>query len=525
MTHVVIWLISALPGLSNTMAAIFDEIKRQFDSEYDEKLFIQIDISNNLDEAKDYLKNRENRLFDSATRDGSAVCWVVCDAEIGEDFLKEFRLFYSLPVILLDSSGQREVTDKLRSYPNCYIIAMDRRLRANFTALFEEKILGRKTNLEPRAYLNLIVGEDRVDYSFEVDPKTERATILHAKGAGVITDEEKSGMEKSLRSLGKIVEKHDYPSIEKKVQEVGERIWSVIYNRPIFQRDLEFVRGRLGPDLSGLNIIVTLEDESFRIPVEFLYDKAGPKFLMFQAPIVRRLARSTLSVQPLFHDESHPQAKRVLLINAANADCLKWDGDEMSYDALEFAEQEVKAIRSSYRSSIVGQSTKSQEFKLIETQKMSRVQVVKQLSEGAFENKFDIVHFIGHATFRPRKEELVFLLSTESGFEVLPSDKFARILREIKARFVFLSCCHGANKEVVFDLARKGIPAILGFQWSVRDDDASDFAATFYANLFDRAAKKRGLPFVFYETRRHFWDQRDQTDVWAAPLLVMQYYG
>src|SRR5208337_4295337 len=98
-------------------------------------------------------------------------------------------------------------------------------------------------------------------------------------------------------------------------------------------------------------------------------------------------------------------------------------------------------------------------------------------------------------------------------------DVFASWLQRAKARFIYLSSCKSAGHDFIYHLAKEGVPAILGFLWKVEDERAHEFADKFYQFLFDDPLS---LEHACFKARTEMHKEREDSSIWASPVLVMQ---
>jgi CHAT domain len=99
---------------------------------------------------------------------------------------------------------------------------------------------------------------------------------------------------------------------------------------------------------------------------------------------------------------------------------------------------------------------------------------------------------------------------------LVPVEDLAPLLAN--SRFVYLSSCDSASAKFVFRLANHGIPSLLGFRVKIRDSLAEEHATEFYGHLF----RTRSLEDAFPATRRHFFQTKPESRVWAQVLLIQQ---
>jgi hypothetical protein len=523
MRRTVLWMISSYPGIDHTFRAIFEDIKRATKLDFSLRLMLSRDI----DAVVKQLEDPNHYICGEDPHDSAVTIFVACDLAIGESFLGKFRLYFpTQEVILLDDGSDVKATEAARRFQNCHLIAMDREMGADLRSLFQREVLGRKSNQDPRGTLEVTVGPTRIGYSYSAkDPRSGHWIRDKDQGTGKITAKEWEQINENVTHLKKLAnDEADNKNFIEQLKAVGEDIWNVIFKVPNFARDFAKLRGFFKNELRNLQIVITVKDTSFELPAEVLFDREADEFLMFQMPILRQLAYFESSIEPLFKQDNESLGLRILVIDAANKRNKLWKEEGQKMSALRCGDEEVEIIEKYGHDSPDSTNLVSIEcVKVVKVEPDSTETFESRIFTELDNCDFDIVHFIGHGVFRPEQKggEFVFLLPTKSGFEVLGTHRFAEKLKSARVRFLFLNCCHSADKNLVFQMAREGIPAILGFQWSIPDEGAKDFAGVFYDKLLGSAATK-DLSLAFFYARRDFRD-RPEANMWAAPILVMQY--
>lgn len=100
----------------------------------------------------------------------------------------------------------------------------------------------------------------------------------------------------------------------------------------------------------------------------------------------------------------------------------------------------------------------------------------------------NVLHISCHGT-RTKDKKPALLLEDETGLSALATAaKFSRKITEGRPGLLFLSACKSASGEGVVDplaasSVSKGFPAVLGWSGSVRDGEATTFAAELYRRL------------------------------------------
>jgi hypothetical protein len=144
-------------------------------------------------------------------------------------------------------------------------------------------------------------------------------------------------------------------------------------------------------------------------------------------------------------------------------------------------------------------------------------------------DRYDVIHYAGHAAFNPRRPELSGLLLEQR--EVFFAQKIRRLLRG--GPLVFLNACESgttanekAPQQVSFELSGPaeglasafiygGARGCVGSVWPVYDDGAAAFAAGFYHRLLKGEMIGEALRLARIESRK----QMDDQVTWAAFVL------
>ena len=151
--------------------------------------------------------------------------------------------------------------------------------------------------------------------------------------------------------------------------------------------------------------------------------------------------------------------------------------------------------------------------------KKSHKSFKEQLSECLAEDKWHLVHFCGHSHYRRpsgKQPGTGYLLLPGKPHELIDAHSFAHRLQ--KTQFLFLSSCESSEEAFAFEIARSGIPAVLGFRGGVDDSDVPDFVEIFYERLFS----SRSIESAFVATRRKVRRLSGiENPLWASPVLVL----
>lgn len=157
-------------------------------------------------------------------------------------------------------------------------------------------------------------------------------------------------------------------------------------------------------------------------------------------------------------------------------------------------------------------------------------QVRELLTEGGYH----LVHYAGHGYYDPDDpaNSALFFWQDERRQAVRPlrASELKNRVKDTPVRFVYLSCCQGAQAGAATDLLASDFlgvmdallvaqaPAVLGMRWPVSDDVAPILAEAFYQALM----RGDDLDLALLRARRAAADHDETDPSWAAPILVVQ---
>lgn len=112
------------------------------------------------------------------------------------------------------------------------------------------------------------------------------------------------------------------------------------------------------------------------------------------------------------------------------------------------------------------------------------------ISAALVEEKYHILHFIGHGVFESEQGYLV-INSEDGGEDLISADAFADFFRDYASlKLIVLNSCQGAEVASTRPLAGmapqlvlRGVPAVIAMQYPISDDAALLFAKEFYLKL------------------------------------------
>ena len=128
-----------------------------------------------------------------------------------------------------------------------------------------------------------------------------------------------------------------------------------------------------------------------------------------------------------------------------------------------------------------------------------------------------MVHFAGHSFWDEKTGSAIIFLPGETNPQVVGIEPLAVLLRSARTRLVYLSSCKSSGCGV--ELARKQIPAIVGYRWNVDDELSAEHAKVFYKNLFEYPDS---LEIALLRTRVQMHKDHRDNPIWASSILIKQ---
>lgn len=247
------------------------------------------------------------------------------------------------------------------------------------------------------------------------------------------------------------------------------------------------------------------------------------KFLMLQAPIVRRLDASVDEKykKPLYYGENGEKPLRCLIIEADARGKVELDnGKEVELGKLGHIQEECQEVEKYLQEHLQEHHEVRRLSKdLLPENLLFQDWVTRTLEE---DGPWDLVHYAGHSKYvKENRTGYVFFPGLqEVGKEVVAVqiDQFSMHLRTARVRFVYVSSCQSSEDDFVFQMANNMIPAILGFRWRIDDEEAKEYAVKFYQCLLEY----HSLEQAFLEARQYVHKVYEDNRIWVSPLLVLQ---
>lgn len=290
---------------------------------------------------------------------------------------------------------------------------------------------------------------------------------------------------------------------------------SLIRNHPVFQ-------GALLAALSDKRVAnnscvhFRINQQQYDVAFEAIEHPHDKTFWMLQAPVFRSIAdAATLPAQPLFNGSAAP-LNCLLIVSAASGLCALTNAaneirgmhryDDLPQAELEFANL-LRVFQAQAAAGRIG---------LVDEVGASAPLTATLLKAKITSQRWDIVHFIGHTDYFEDRALIILPGARPGEAQAIGLEEIAPLLA--RTRFVYLSSCKGTKLAFVRRLAEHGVPSVLGFRSTIRDDLALEHAQYFYERLFSVNSLER----AFLSTRKHFHEQHPKERLWACSSLVMQ---
>lgn len=306
-------------------------------------------------------------------------------------------------------------------------------------------------------------------------------------------------LSKRILDLHKFIETSSPPFEETELIDLGDRLCQLILRGRV--RSLFDMATGQCPELLPFELYV--EDAAITgWPWEYIYDSTHKKFLSQEFhPISRGIF--TVFLKPTLRPIKNKV--RILLILGV------LPGDKST------PENEVKWIKEVFNTQLASESVE-----LVIKHSLKPDDLDKEIQR----NRYDILHYFGHAKFDGSKEEGFLQLERPGAAPFrLYANAFAAMLANKKIRLVFLNGCETGRSSKNADPARssiaaallaRGTPAVIATQFSIPDVTAHFLSSMTYNSLLT------GKPLVeaMLDGRRstRFSDRSKITD-WGIPVL------
>jgi hypothetical protein len=286
-----------------------------------------------------------------------------------------------------------------------------------------------------------------------------------------------------------------------RMTDFGRRLFDALFNsrvRDLYRSSLQEAQR----EDKGLRISLSLSEtpELMNVPWEYMYDEAEPDFISISGltPIVRYLdlpyARRPLRIDfpiRILGVVSSPRGAATLNV-------------QRERDNLEGA---LRLLTSPGSVRIVWLEDPS----------------LRSLQRKLRQDKYHILHYIGHGIYDAEAEDGVLLLEGSDGRaqRVSGADLGTILADHTSLQLAVLNACEGARTSandpfagVAASLVRRQIPAVIAMQFEITDQAAIAFAEDFYLSLAEGLSVDSALA----EARKAIFASHNDVE-WGTPVL------
>ncbi|MBW4599876.1 MAG: CHAT domain-containing protein [Calothrix sp. FI2-JRJ7] len=252
------------------------------------------------------------------------------------------------------------------------------------------------------------------------------------------------------------------------LKRLGNQLYQVLFPNQINARFHATMAGAASNNESVRLRLIFQSPELAALPWEFLYDEGTNAFLANNTQTVLSRYVDVPLLKREIKGASLPL--KVLLAISVPSDLAFLD-----------ASGEANLIREALKKHI--------EAGLIELD-ILQLPTIRNINQKLREKPYNVFHFIGHGGFKDNKGYIA-LVDTNNEAKLLDDEAFANFfLGNNNLGLVILNSCLGATVSsslafagVAPNLVRRGIPAVIAMQYSIRDNTAKIFADEFYRTL------------------------------------------
>jgi len=314
------------------------------------------------------------------------------------------------------------------------------------------------------------------------------------------------------------------PDWHKQFEELGKSIvLSLFPGNNAFENEVRDGLKEAG-GLPHTRVTFVVGEDQYEIALEAVFPPVKPARYpwMIVAPLVRNIRGQVAPNSPLF--DSSRRSKRCLIVGASTngiVDDIVIDGAPLRLAELTHIKAECDTVAAVFKKA--QRDSGFEDPKVVGTD--PQYPLGKDEFLGLLQESWDVIHFAGHAYHSPPPHsdeappgpQRACLFVGPPGKPVpVEMNAIAPSMRDT-TRLLYLSGCKSANAGFAVSAAHYGVPAVLGFRWSISDGPAALHACLFYRQLF----RKRAIDVAFRNTRRGL-RRIDETDAaWASGILVM----
>lgn len=262
------------------------------------------------------------------------------------------------------------------------------------------------------------------------------------------------------------------------------------YARQMFSASLNRISGE-----TGLRLRLRLADQLTDFPWEYMYiqdtrgERTSSSFLALD-PRISIVRDMIMAVPP--DSFGAPSLRRIVV---AMASPEPYD----TYPKLEKLPEEQKGLKDALNQIAGIHVDYLPDYEKVAVEKIPGTTVQTLSAELIRNDQADIFHFSGHGEFTKRMgpafgstigEGGIVLADSNNQAVPLAADRLGEILRSQGIRLVVLGACETGRRDgynvwssVVASLLKARIPAVIGMQFTIKDDLAAAFSEAFYRGI------------------------------------------
>ena len=364
-----------------------------------------------------------------------------------------------------------------------------------------------------------------IKYSISLLCRPEHPISVHVKGGLTFTDVSRGNLDLDSHEFGRLADETAQASWRFRSKDTGKRLFEKVFvDHPTIQRAYVETRGNSKHE-EDVSIRIESSRALFRVPFEFMFNSLGSDgdYLVLRHPLYRSISgigvrRLPVSASMLNEACVRNEPLRILLI-ASN-----------TVPEIPGVDEEIETLANAIPMIFAGKQIKTY-LKVLQTETATYDTVCAELEKC----RYHILHYAGHGSYNcdsPEQSSLSFWErpNGQGRCIALPVSELQNLLRDSDLRFVYLSCCRGAqsgNDESLLDddllgisdgMLLAGVPAVLAYRWAVTDASATELAFAFYRSL----AEQGELDVALLHARREIAGRQRDDITWLSPVLILQ---
>jgi CHAT domain-containing protein len=251
---------------------------------------------------------------------------------------------------------------------------------------------------------------------------------------------------------------------------------------------------------------------------------------MLTSPTVRRYSvqgdpsKKNATRLPLYSAKKQRDEKVNCLIIAADPQYKEivegnWAGQYWRLEDIQSEAEKIAAFLQGKRDKVGADCEVGEvgDVRLIDLEGKS-INIQKTVLDALGEKDWHIVHFAGHGVIG-KDGTAALMLSPRLG-EAL---KFLDLANALTGtQFLFVSSCRSADSTFIENAISSSIPAVIGYRWEVKDDEAAALAEEFYTALFTKGQTYKSVEKALLFARKQALKFNAAGNTWASPVLLTQ---